>query len=85
VSGTVKLKFLDDSGKSGTEQNLSVNLQPFLRTDIPVSMTLPSKAGGYVLIAEFTPEKGSTVISRRFLKVGQSSKYAFYNIDPKSK
>jgi hypothetical protein len=85
VSGTVKLKFLDDIGKSGTEQNLSVNLQPFLRTDIPVSMTLPSKAGGYVLIAEFTPEKGSTVISRRFLKVGQSSKYAFYNIDPKSK
>ena len=44
---------------------------------------LPSEAaGGYVLVAEFTPENGTPVISRRFLKVGQAANYSYFNINP---
>jgi hypothetical protein len=48
-------------------------------------MVLPSEAGGYTMVAEFTPENGRTVISRRFLKVGQSEKYNYFNLNPISK
>lgn len=82
VSGTVKLKVIDQDGKNVSEQTIPVKLQPFLRTDIPVALTLSSQTGGYVMVAEFTPEKGLTVISRRFLKVGNAEKYNFFNINP---
>ena len=81
-SGTVKLRLVDQTGKYVSEQKFPVKLQSFLRTDIPVSMTLPAESGGYVLVAEFTPEKGSPVISRRFLKVGKSTNYSYFNINP---
>jgi len=43
---------------------------------------LPIEAGGYVLVAEFTPEKGTTVISRRFLKIGKASSYSYFILSP---
>jgi hypothetical protein len=48
-------------------------------------MTLPSQSGGYVLVAEYTPENGKTVISRRFIKVGKSENYSYFKLDPFSK
>jgi len=83
VSGSVKVGLIDEAGKNVAEQILPVKLQSFLRTDIPVSITLPLKAGGYVLVAEFTPENGNSVISRRFLKIGQATNYSYYKLDPK--
>ena len=83
ISGTVKV--IDDAGKSVSEQINSVKLQPYLRTDLPVSIKLPELAGGYVLVAEFTPEIGKSVISRRFLKIGQAAKYTYFNLNPISK
>jgi hypothetical protein len=74
---------LDSSGKAVVEQSSEVKLQPYLRTDIPVSIQLPEVSGGYVLVAEFTPEGGAPVMSRRFLRVGQSEKYSFYNLSSK--
>ena len=85
VSGTVKLRFIDQTGKYVAEQMFPVKLQSFLRTNIPVSMTLPTQTGGYVLVAEFTPENGSPVISRRFLKIGQATNYLYFNLNPKIK
>jgi beta-galactosidase len=85
VSGIVKLKVIDQNGKNTSEQTIPVKLQSWLRTDIPVSLTLPSQTGGYVMIAEFTPENGSTVISRRFIKVGKAEKYSYFNLNPISK
>jgi hypothetical protein len=82
VSGTVKLKLLNSNGQSVVEQSLSVTLESFLRTDIPVSIDLPSEPGGYLLLAEYTPEKGETVTSRRFLKVGKSEHYKYFNYNP---
>ncbi len=83
VTGTVKIRLIDNTGKYVSEQTLPVRLQSFLRTDIPVSLTLPSQIGGYVLVAEFTPENGQRVISRRFLKIGQAASYMYFNINPK--
>jgi hypothetical protein len=82
VPGSVKVKLVNSKGEDFSEQNISVKLESFLRTDIPVSMVLPFDAGGYVLIAEFTPENGMPVISRRFLKIGQPEKYSYFNVDP---
>ncbi|MFH0757949.1 MAG: sugar-binding domain-containing protein [Bacteroidota bacterium] len=81
VSGTVKLKLLDSEGNSFSEQSVSVELPSYLRTDIPVSMALPAQAGGYLLLAEFTPENGQAVISRRFIKVGELAEYSYYKLN----
>lgn len=82
VSGTVKVKLIDKEGKSVSEQIFKEKLESYLRTDIPVSLTLPTSAGGYVLVAEFTPENGKTVISRRFLKVGKVAEYKYFEVNP---
>lgn len=77
----------DDGGRTvinlnGTWQfDQTVNAFPpakFTRT-IPVSVILPNEAGGYVLVTEFTPEKGKPVISRRFIRVGKLAEYSFTN------
>ncbi|MDP2115352.1 MAG: hypothetical protein Q8K69_14980, partial [Bacteroidota bacterium] len=85
ANGPVKVKLLNAKGQTTSEQNFQVKLESFLRTDIPVSMVLPSETGGYLLVAEFSPENGRPVISRRFLKVGQSEKYNYFNLNPISK
>ena len=85
ISGTVKLKVLDSAGKSVSEQKNIVKLQSYIRTDIPVSIKLPEQPGGYLLVAEFTPENGQAVISRRFLKIGQAAKYSYFNLNPINK
>lgn len=82
ANGTVKVKLLDEKGKSVSNQDLTVKLESFLRSDIPVSIALPTEAGGYVLVAEFTPENGQTVISRRFLKIGDAAEYKYFKVNP---
>jgi len=82
VKGKVILKIIDQKGNVLPEQSLTVNLQSFLRTDIPVSLTLPAKEGGYVVVAEFTPENGETVVSRRFIRVGESPDYSYFKLKP---
>lgn len=85
VIGSVKIKLVDQKGRSTPEQTIAVKLNPYVRTDIPVFLVLPSKTGGYVLVAEFTTENGQPVISRRFLKVGQAEKYSYFKINPINK
>jgi beta-galactosidase len=85
ATGKVKINLLDQNGKSVLEQNFPVILNSFVRTDIPISLLLPSESGGYLLVAEFTPEGGKTVISRRFLKIGKSANYSYFSLSPKEK
>ena len=85
VSGTVQLRLIDQSGKSTGEQNLSVSLNSFVRTNFPVSLTLPNQAGGYLLVAEFTPKGGSPVISRRYIRVGKLAGYSYFQLSPQTK
>jgi hypothetical protein len=85
VSGEVTIKLIDHTGKTATEQQFPVKLPSWIRKDIPVSINLPAQAGGYVLVAEFTPGNGNTVISRRFLKIGDAATYQYFNINPNKK
>jgi len=85
ATGKIKIRLIDQNGKNVSEQSFPVKLNSYVRTDIPISLVLPAEAGGYLLVAEFTHENGKTVISRRFLKVGQAANYSYYNLSPKEK
>ena len=78
VTGKVKIRLTDVSGKSSGEQEFGVTLNSYVRSDIPVSVSLPSVPGGYVLVAEFTADGGTPVISRRYLKVGEAGEYRYW-------
>jgi len=82
TTGEVTIKLVDAKGRVASEQRLTVTLPSFLRTDIPVALQLPAAHGGYVLVAEFTPPNGEKVISRRFLKVGDTNNYQYFNLNP---
>jgi hypothetical protein len=83
AEGSVKLSLIDSSGKKVSEQQFSAKLESYVRTNIPVSLVLPNEPGGYLLLAEFTPENGLPVISRRFIKVGKHKEYKYFMLEPK--
>ena len=72
-SGKVLLKLLDEKGTIISTQEESIVIEPFGKRLQPCLLKLPSKAGGYLLIAEYH-EKGRAkpVLSRRYLKVGDA-------------
>ena len=72
-SGKVLLKLLDEKGTIISTQEESIVIEPFGKRFQPCVLKLPSKTGGYLLIAEYH-EKGRAkpVLSRRYLKVGDA-------------
>ena len=72
-SGKVLLKLLDEKGTIISTQEESIVIEPFGKRLQPCLLKLPSKVGGYLLIAEYH-EKGRAkpVLSRRYLKVGDA-------------
>lgn len=83
VKGNAKIYLLDPQGKKSTEKQMAVSLPALTRINIPTAIKLPEQTGGYVLVTEFMPEgKSQPVISRRYLKVGTSSNYSFYEMKP---
>jgi len=85
VNGTVKLKIINQKGKSVSNQSYKVKLNSYLRTDIPVTVKIPTTAGGYIIVAEFTPENGTPVISRRNIRVGKLAEYTYFDLKPTTK
>ena len=85
VTGKITLRILDADGKSVSEKIIPVVLAAFDRSPIPVEISLPRKAGGYLLIAEFLADgKKDPVISRRYLKVGNISDYKYFEMKSES-
>lgn len=83
VKGKVALDFYDESGNKITGPVLDVALLPDIRTNIPVSLTLPEKPGGYLLTATFTPDNpqyGNETLSRRYIKIGELPEYRFFEM-----
>ena len=72
-SGKVLMKLLDEKGTIISTQEESIVIEPFGKRLQPCLLKLPSKVGGYLLIAEYH-EKGRAkpVLSRRYLKVGDA-------------
>ena len=83
VSGKVSLRILDDAGKTVSNKSITVVLSSFDRSTLPVEISLPKKAGGYLLLAEFLADgKKEPVISRRFIKVGVVPEYKYFEMQP---
>lgn len=72
-SGKVLMKLLDEKGTIISTQEESIVIEPFGKRLQPCLLKLPSKAGGYLLIAEYHEKGGAKpVLSRRYLKVGDA-------------
>ena len=72
-SGKVLLKLLDEKGTIISTQEESIVIEPFGKRLQPCLLKLPSKVGGYLLIAEYHEKGGAKpVLSRRYLKVGDA-------------
>ena len=83
VTGKVTLSILNSYGKTVSKKIIPVVLSAFDRSSLPAEISLPEKAGGYILLAEFLADgKKDPVISRRFLKVGIVPEYEFFEIQP---
>lgn len=83
VNGNVKIYLIDPQGKKSSEKQLAVSLPALTRINIPAAIKLPEQSGGYLLVTEFVPEgKSQPVISRRYLKVGNTENYSFYEMKP---
>jgi len=81
ISGKVTLSIIDSKGKQVSKKIIPVDLAGYDRSSVPVMISLPRKAGGYLLVAEFLADgKNVPVISRRFIKVGSISEYRFFDM-----
>ncbi len=85
VSGQLQLKLIDSKGNTTVEKKMEITLDPLGRTDVLTSIQLPEKAGGYLLIAAFTPDgTANEVISRRFIRVGNLQQYSYFELEPEA-
>jgi len=85
VKGQVVLRLIDARGKEASRQQREVVIAAYDKLYVPTAMVLPAEAGGYLLLAEFTPQietSPSTVISRRYIRIGKSDEYGFYDYEP---
>jgi hypothetical protein len=81
VPGKLALRILDSDGKTVTHKSIPVVLTAFDRSSLPAEMSLPKKAGGYLLLAEFLADgKKEPVISRRYIRVGIVSEYKYFEM-----
>lgn len=85
IEGKSILKILDSEGKEILTKEMAVEMQPTSSKAFAVSLTLPENAGGYLIVNEFYPAgQKESVISRRYIKVGKSSEYKYYELKPKT-
>ena len=83
VSGTVTLALLDSDGGGVWEGRIDVKIRPNENTYVPVCFDLPDRAGGYVVTAEFVAEdQTASVVSRRYIKVGELEEYSYFEFEP---
>jgi hypothetical protein len=83
VAGKITLLILDSDGKTVSHKSIPVVLAAFDRSALPAEISLPKKAGGYLLLAEFMADgKKEPVISRRFIKIGTVPEYKYFEMKP---
>ena len=73
-SGKVTLKILDEKGNVVYTQETSVEIESFGKQIQPCQLRLPTRPGGYLLVAEYLEQgKSEPVLSRRYLKIGDAA------------
>jgi len=88
VKGKVTMELYDHTGNKIPGPVMDVSLLPDIRTNIPVSISLPKIPGGYLLVATFIPDDpkyGGQTISRRYIRIGKLPEYRFFEIVSKHK
>ncbi len=69
--GTVSLKLIDSKGDIVVAGQSKVVIASHFELNISISMILPIKPGGYLLVSELVDAKNVVQISRRFIRVGE--------------
>ena len=85
ATGKTVVRLINSKGDVVSQQDIAIRIDPFAKNTVPCIIELPNEKGGYLLVAEYYPEgKNQPVISRRYLKIGESSdeKYDFHVIKP---
>ena len=85
ANGEAVVKLINSKGNVVAQQDMPIRIDPFAKSTVPCMVELPKEKGGYLLVAEFIPEgKSQPVISRRYLKIGDSpnEKFDFFEIKP---
>ena len=83
AKGKITIKLINSKGEIFAQQDISIQIDPFAKKTLPYMMQLPDEKGGYLLLSEYYPEgENQPVISRRYLKIGDSrdEQYDFYDI-----
>jgi beta-galactosidase/beta-glucuronidase len=84
VEGRVNLAIVDADEITVSNMSLAIQIRPYGKQYLPVSMTLPEKLGGYLLRCEYIQhgeKQKSPIISRRYIKVGKLDTYPFPDIE----
>jgi hypothetical protein len=83
--GKAVLRIFDAGGKAVLNRAVDIAVPEYGKSYNPVSVKLPKKSGGYLIAAEYrsgSAPKAEPVVSRRFVKVGNKTDYAFYELKP---
>lgn len=83
VKGKNVLNIFDFEGTKVLSELIDIQMQASSSKSFPVSIELPETAGGYLIVSEFYPSgQEESVISRRYIKVGDLREYKFYELEP---
>ena len=83
ATGTVTVKLVDSSGKTVAQQQRKIEIPAYQRANIPAFFNLPEQTGGYLVLAEFVKNGSAEILkSRRYIKVGEVGKTAFWEVQP---
>lgn len=83
VTGKLRLRLLDSGGTVVHQSESEMSMAELSIKRIIRNIVLPEQPGGYLLLAEFTRDgESEPVISRRYIKVGQTEAYSFFDLQP---
>jgi hypothetical protein len=87
AQGKVLVRLLDSGGKEVHKETVSVQIPGYGQQEAPLSLSLPDKADGYLILAAFIPDgklAAAPVLSRRYIKVGSKGQsFRFYDLTTK--
>ncbi len=73
MEGELNLKIIDTNNEIVVSERLSIKLPPHYKEFIAANIKIPSVSGGYILLSELTDKDGVVQISRRYIRVGETS------------
>ncbi|MDW3211989.1 MAG: glycoside hydrolase family 2 TIM barrel-domain containing protein [Reichenbachiella sp.] len=82
-TGSVRYELMDVQGAVVAEGIQQVAVQPFWQTLLPVTLTLPEKAGGYLILTTLDDPNSNRMkqVSLRYIQVGDIDKPEYFNYE----